>query len=169
MSTDPSGRFHAKRVVLDFFDPAFVRREPAECYLGAGCTQHNPTAPDGAAAFPGLIGGLFTHAPGASVHLERAIAEDDLVVLHYNLKLSADDPGRAVVDIFRAQDGQIVEHWDVVQPVPAEAANDNACSGQLRRRLLAHAKTAKHLLEQVNCTDFTSDDELLLPESRAPR
>ena len=143
MSTDPSDRFHAKRVVLDFFDPAFVRREPA--------------------------GGLFTHAPEASFHLERAIAEDDLVVLHYNLKLSADDPGRAVVDIFRAQDGQIVEHWDVVQPVPAEAANDNACSGQLRRRVLPHAKTRKYLLEQVNCTDCTSDDELLLPESGAPR
>ena len=60
MSTDQQDQSDAKRVVLDFFDLAFVRRQPgqaAERYLGAGYTQHNPTAPDGAAAFPGLIAG----------------------------------------------------------------------------------------------------------------
>jgi predicted SnoaL-like aldol condensation-catalyzing enzyme len=118
----------AKRVVLDFFDLAFVRREPAQAaerYLGASYTQHNPTAPDGAAVFPDLIGGLFAQAPEASFHLKRAIAEDDLVVLHYNLTFSPDDLGQAVVDIFRVEDGRIVEHWDVMQPVPAESANSN--------------------------------------------
>ncbi len=75
--------------------------------------------------FPDLIGGLFAQAPDASFHLTRAIAEDDLVVLHYNLKFFPDDLGQAVVDIFRVQDGRIVEHWDVMQPVPAESANDN--------------------------------------------
>ena len=62
MSTDQQDQSDAKRVVLDFFDLAFVKRQPgqaAERYLGAGYTQHNPTAPDGAAAFPGLIAGLF--------------------------------------------------------------------------------------------------------------
>jgi predicted SnoaL-like aldol condensation-catalyzing enzyme len=118
----------AKRVVLDFFDLAFVRREPAQAaerYLGARYTQHNPTAPDGAAVFPDLIGGLFAQAPEASFHLKRAIAEDDLVVLHYNLTFLPDDLGQAVVDIFRVEDGRIVEHWDVMQPVPAESANSN--------------------------------------------
>ncbi len=128
MSTDQQDQSDAKRVVLDFFDLAFVKRQPgqaAERYLGAGYTQHNPTAPDGAAAFPGLIAGLFAQAPEASFHLKRVIAEDDLVVLHYNLKFLPDDPGQAVVDIFRVQNGQIVEHWDVMQPVPAESANSN--------------------------------------------
>jgi predicted SnoaL-like aldol condensation-catalyzing enzyme len=128
MSTDQPNRSDAKRVVLDFFDLAFVKREPAQAaerYLGAGYTQHNPTAPDGAAVFPDLIGGLFAQAPDASFHLKRAIAEDDLVVLHYNLKFFPEDLGQAVVDIFRVQDGQIVEHWDVMQPVPAESANSN--------------------------------------------
>jgi predicted SnoaL-like aldol condensation-catalyzing enzyme len=35
------------------------------------------------------------------------------------------DRGQAVIDIFRVQDGRIVEHWDVIQEVPAEAANRN--------------------------------------------
>ncbi len=54
MSTDQQDPSDAKRVVLDFFDLAFVKRAPAQAaerYLGAGYTQHNPTAADGA-AFP---------------------------------------------------------------------------------------------------------------------
>jgi predicted SnoaL-like aldol condensation-catalyzing enzyme len=128
MSTDASDGQGAKRVVLEFFDLAFVRRDPEQArerYLGASYKQHNPTAPDGAEIFPTLIAGLFAQAPGASFHLKRAIAEDDLVALHYNLKMFPDDLGQAVVDIFRVENGRIVEHWDVMQPVPAETNNDN--------------------------------------------
>jgi predicted SnoaL-like aldol condensation-catalyzing enzyme len=126
MSTDVTS--DAKRVVLDFFDLAFVQREAAQAaeqYLGTTYTQHNPTAPDGPEVFPTLIGGLFAQAPEASFHLKRAIAEDDYVVLHYNLQMFPGDLGQAVVDIFRVKDGRIVEHWDVMQPVPAESSNDN--------------------------------------------
>ena len=118
----------AKRLVLEFFDLAFVQRDAAQAaerYLGAEYKQHNPTAPDGREVFADLIGGLFGQAPEASFHLKRAVAEDDLVVLHYELKMTPDDLGQAVVDIFRVQDGRIVEHWDVIQPVPAESANSN--------------------------------------------
>ncbi len=128
MTTDAANGQDAKRVVLDFFDLAFVNREPEQArdrYLGATYTQHNPTAPDGAEIFPTLIGGLFAQAPEASFHLKRAIAENDVVVLHYNLKMFPDDLGQAIVDIFRVEDGRIVEHWDVMQPVPADSNNDN--------------------------------------------
>jgi predicted SnoaL-like aldol condensation-catalyzing enzyme len=128
MSTDEPTRDDAKRVVLDFFDLAFVQREPAQAaerYLGATYTQHNPTAPDGAAVFPDLINGLFAQAPDASFHLKRSVAEGDLVVLHYHMTLFPDDLGQAVIDVFRVEDGRIVEHWDVIQPVPAESANTN--------------------------------------------
>ena len=126
MSTDVTS--DAKRVVLNFFDLAFVQREAAQAaeqYLGTTYTQHNPTAPDGPEVFPTLIGGLFAQAPEASFHLKRAIAEDDHVVLHYNLQMFPGDLGQAVVDIFRIKDGRIVEHWDVMQPVPDESSNDN--------------------------------------------
>jgi len=128
MSTETAQHPTAKQVVLDFYDLAFVKREPErarELFLGDRYTQHNPTAPDGAEIFPTLINGLFAQAPEASFHLKRAIAEGDLVVLHYHLKFFPGDAGQAVVDIFRVEDGRIVEHWDVMQAVPAETNNDN--------------------------------------------
>ena len=33
--------------------------------------------------------------------------------------------GSAIVDIFRVEHGKIAEHWDVIQPVPEQSANDN--------------------------------------------
>jgi predicted SnoaL-like aldol condensation-catalyzing enzyme len=118
----------AKRIVLDFFDLAFVQRraaEAAERYLGAEYKQHNPLAPDGPEAFVGFIGVFQEQAPEMSFDIKRVIAEDDLVVLHYHLKLRPDDLGQAVVDIFRVEEGRVVEHWDVLQPVPSESANNN--------------------------------------------
>nr|WP_303802500.1 hypothetical protein [Snodgrassella alvi] len=45
--------------------------------------------------------------------------------LHVHAKNNLHDPGRAVVDIFRVNKGKIVEHWDVIQNVPAATANMN--------------------------------------------
>jgi predicted SnoaL-like aldol condensation-catalyzing enzyme len=39
--------------------------------------------------------------------------------------MHAKDRGRAIVDIFRVKDGKVVEHWDVIQKIPAKARNDN--------------------------------------------
>ncbi len=52
------------------------------------------------------------------MEFKRIIAESDLVSVHSFLKPNSSDLGRAVVDIFRVEDGKLVEHWDVMQPVP---------------------------------------------------
>ena len=128
MTASLEGEQSAKRIVLDFFDLAFVHRnaaEAAERYLGAEYKQHNPLAPDGPEAFVRFIGVFQEQAPEMSFDIKRVIAEEDLVVLHYHLRLSPDDLGQAVVDIFRGEEGRVVEHWDVLQPVSAESANTN--------------------------------------------
>ena len=52
-------------------------------------------------------------------------AHGDNVILHVHSVREKDTRGRAIVDIFRLENGKIVEHWDVVQEIPEKAANTN--------------------------------------------
>ncbi len=45
------------------------------------------------------------------------LADGDLVMAHVHVIFEPGSPGLAVVDIFRIENGQIAEHWDVAQPV----------------------------------------------------
>jgi predicted SnoaL-like aldol condensation-catalyzing enzyme len=117
-----------KRTVREFYERAFNEGEAEEAverYLGPTYTQHNPQAADGADAFIGFVRWYRGEYPQLSVEIKRMIAEGDLVVTHGVIKTSPEDRGTAAVDIFRLEEGKIVEHWDVLQPVPEEAANDN--------------------------------------------
>jgi predicted SnoaL-like aldol condensation-catalyzing enzyme len=71
------------------------------------------------------VEGFAQQFPQGSYDIKRTAAEDDLVALHSLLKTSPEDRGSAVVDFFRLEDGKVVEHWDVLQPIPESAANDH--------------------------------------------
>jgi predicted SnoaL-like aldol condensation-catalyzing enzyme len=117
-----------KRAVREFYERAFNDGDAegaVERHLGPTYTQHNPQAADGAEAFIGFVKWYRSEFPQLSVEIKRMVAEGDLVVTHGVIKTSPEDRGTAAVDIFRLEDGKIVEHWDVLQPVPEEAANDN--------------------------------------------
>jgi predicted SnoaL-like aldol condensation-catalyzing enzyme len=128
LSVEAKNKTDAKQIVLDFYELAFVQRKPDEAardLMGDSYTQHNPDVPDGKDAFVGAISGMFGQFPDFSTEKKRVIAEDDLVVIHHHVKMTKDDRGTAVADIFRVQDGKVVEHWDIVQPVPEKTANSN--------------------------------------------
>jgi predicted SnoaL-like aldol condensation-catalyzing enzyme len=117
-----------KQTVLDYYNMAFNERKPAEAaqkYGGAHYIQHNPQAPDGFEAFVQFVEGFVEQFPEMSLEIKRAVAEGDMVVTHSLIKTSPEDRGTAAADFFRLEDGKVVEHWDVLQPVPESAANDH--------------------------------------------
>jgi predicted SnoaL-like aldol condensation-catalyzing enzyme len=124
-----------RQTAIAYYTTAFNDGEPelaVELYVGVDengdklYTQHNPLAADGPQAFidfVNLFKGLF---PEMNINIVRTIAECDLVMTHGHLTLFPGDLGNAAMDIFRLDNtGRIVEHWDAVQEVPEESANDN--------------------------------------------
>jgi predicted SnoaL-like aldol condensation-catalyzing enzyme len=117
-----------KQTVLAYLNTAFNEKKPAEAvekYGGSHYIQHNPQAPDGFEAFIQFVGGFLEQFPQVSFDIKRAVAEGDLVVTHSLLKTSPEDRGTAVADFFRLEEGKVVEHWDVLQPIPESAANEH--------------------------------------------
>jgi predicted SnoaL-like aldol condensation-catalyzing enzyme len=117
-----------KRIVREFYNLAFNERNPAEAaakYVAESYRQHNPTVGDGPEGFVNGIGGFLNNVPDLRVDFKRFIAEGDLVTVHSQFVTTPESRGLAVVDIFRVKNGKIVEHWDVMQEVPENAANEN--------------------------------------------
>lgn len=86
--------------------------------------QHNPLVGDGLEA----VKTFFAQFGPVDVEVHRVIAEGDLVAVHSHYKTL----NSAVMDIFRFNDdGMIIEHWDVLQQVPATTAGGNDMFSQL--------------------------------------
>jgi predicted SnoaL-like aldol condensation-catalyzing enzyme len=126
---DPQALERNKANVVAFYTTAFNKGKPAKAvarYVGATYIQHNPFAADGPQAFIDFVSAFKAANPGLNVDIKRVIAECNLVVTHSHVTVSPTDRGSAAADIFRLdENGKIVEHWDVVQPVPETSANDN--------------------------------------------
>ena len=61
----------------------------------------------------------------AKSEVKRAFVDGDFVILHVHSIRAPGERGVAILDIFRLENGKVVEHWDVVQPIPETGANDN--------------------------------------------
>lgn len=116
-----------KQTAQAFYDLMFNQcrpREAIERYAGADYIQHNPVVPDGKDGFIAYFERMAAEYPGKRVHIIRALAENDFVVLQTRQEWPGDSDW-AGMDIFRFEAGKIVEHWDVLQRVPTVSANNN--------------------------------------------
>ena len=115
-----------RALVVEFYDQFFNEHNiAASDVIAEDYIQHNPNVPDGKAPLVSVFSGYFAENPESRARIVRSAADGDLVWLHVQSTNGEEDLGEAVVDIFRVEDGMIVEHWDVIQTVPSEAANSN--------------------------------------------
>lgn len=115
-----------RAIITDFIDLFYGQRkvrEAFEKYIAPDYIQHNPIAPDGREATLAVLEPFMKSNPDARTKVLRILVDGDLAAVHAHGTMNPDDRGFAVVDLFRLKGGKIVEHWDVLQPVPDKSAN----------------------------------------------
>jgi len=86
-------------------------------YISPNYSQHNPDFPDGPAIFE-----MFPDGTPFFSELKYIHAQGNFVITMSEGYADADTGlANAFFDIFRLENGLIIEHWDAVQTIPAEA------------------------------------------------
>jgi predicted SnoaL-like aldol condensation-catalyzing enzyme len=116
-----------RAAVLAFYEKGLNQKDAdaALAHVGNRYVQHNPNAPDGPDGFRKFIGFLREKFPNSHSEIKRSFVDGDFVILHVHAVREPGTRGNAIIDIFKLENGKIVEHWDVVQPIPENPANNN--------------------------------------------
>ena len=121
-----------KQVVTQFLHEFYIEkkvRSSFEKWVDPGYIQHNPYAQTGREAAIAFLTKFVEGNPGQRTKIHRIIADGNLVAAHSHGWQEDGTPeqkrGFAVVDMFRVQGCKVMEHWDVISPVPETSANTN--------------------------------------------
>lgn len=117
----------AAELVQNYLDTVVIGREfdRIDEFVAADVFQHNPNLPNGREALKDFWKGFMGSLPEAELKVVRSISDGTYVWEHAIFQRDPNDPGIAVVDIYRVENGLIVEHWDVLQEIVVETASGN--------------------------------------------
>lgn len=123
---NPSNPTEANRKVVEDFARIFYAEKDVklafETYVVPDYIQHNPGIADGRDAAVAALAPMFSR-PAARFNVKRIVVDGDMAVIHLFGQGDPATKGAAVADIYRLKDGKIVEHWDILQPMPDKSAN----------------------------------------------
>jgi predicted SnoaL-like aldol condensation-catalyzing enzyme len=108
-----------KKIAVIFLNLAFNKGEldkALDAMVYEGYIQHNPFIADGIEPVKQIFDS--GKIPALCYDIKYVVAQNDIVVIYS--RVTSDAGVSAVVDILRIRDGKLVEHWDVVEPVPAD-------------------------------------------------
>jgi len=116
-----------RKAVLAFYEKGLNQKDAdgAIAYMGDRYVQHNPNAADGPEGFRKFIAFLREKLPNSRSEIKRSFVDGDYVILHVHAVREPGTRGNAIIDIFKLENGKIVEHWDAAQAIPENPANSN--------------------------------------------
>lgn len=114
-----------RRIMADFVETFYAKRDVEAAFMAhvaPDYIQHNPGIADGRQPAIDALKPMFSR-PGAQFEVKRVLVDGEFAAVHLFGRGDPSTPGAAVADFYRLKDGKVVEHWDVLQPMPSKSAN----------------------------------------------
>lgn len=114
--------------VIEMFEKVLMPLDSSQVdrFIAPNYVQHSSLAEPGVDGLKRWLDRMKIESPDARQEIKRSFVDGDHVVTHQHVVRWPGDRGVAVIDIFRIEDGLIVEHWDVIQDVPETTPNPNS-------------------------------------------
>lgn len=100
-------------------------REAYDKFISPTFIHHNPYFQGDRQSLLTAMEEAGNRNPNKQIEIKQAVEEGDTVVTFSHVRQNPGDSGVAVVHIFRFDGDQVVELWDLGQPLAKDAPNEN--------------------------------------------
>jgi predicted SnoaL-like aldol condensation-catalyzing enzyme len=126
-----------KALVLRLYSEAFNKdkTDVVKELVGTDYVQHDKSVPGGADGQVKQFKDVKAKIPGAVVTVKHVAADGDLVAAHWHASATPKNEatGEAKADLFRVDNGKLVERWGITQTVPKKTASGNSLFSDVYR------------------------------------
>ena len=115
-----------KQIVLQAYQRIFgdLDASAVDEYMSKDFVQHNPTIADGPEGVKQLVRMLASQGvPKQVIEFKHVLSDGETVMLHSRYEMAGKE--WRFIDIYRVENGKLVEHWDAMMQMPDARANDN--------------------------------------------